>query len=125
MSNLRNYMVPYHEGLHVPCRPYDAPMSHVDFKRYPNKSCHLFLFSCHYKPCTEVASNLLSVDLRLDVRIACDGLQQKFQHAEYFACSPLISQPIFIRFSLLFSKFNKLSNDSMIQHDATNISTCP
>ena len=36
------------------------------------------------------------IDLRLDVRIACDGLQQKFQHAEYFTCHPLISQPNFI-----------------------------
>ena len=34
------------------------------------------------KSCTDVASNLLAIDLRLDIRIACDGLQQKFQHAE-------------------------------------------
>ena len=30
------------------------------------------------KPCIDVASNLLGIDLQLDVRIACDGLQQKF-----------------------------------------------
>ena len=32
------------------------------------------------KPCTDVASNLLAIDLRLDVCIACDGLQQKLKH---------------------------------------------
>ena len=36
------------------------------------------------KPCTDVASSLLAIDLRLNVRIAFDGLQQKFQHAKYF-----------------------------------------
>ena len=47
-------------------------------------------------PCTDVAGGLLAIDLRID----CDGLQQKFQHAEYFTCDPLISQPeILIRFS--------------------------
>ena len=51
---------------------------------------------CGHKPCTDIASNLLAIDLQLDVRIACNGLQQKFQHAEYFTCNPLISQPIFI-----------------------------
>ena len=56
----------------------------------------------HLKPCTDVASNLLAIDLRLDVRIACDGLQQKFQHAEYFICDQLITQPILIRFSNVF-----------------------
>ena len=53
-------------------------------------------------PCTDVASHLLAIDLRLDVRIACDGLQQKFQHAEYFTCDPSISQPILIQFSRSF-----------------------
>ena len=38
----------------------------------------------------------------------CVGLQQLFQHAEYFTCDPLINQPIFIGFSLLFSEFHKL-----------------
>ena len=42
-------------------------------------------------PCPDVASNLLAIDLHLDVRIACDSLQQKFQHAEYFTCDPFIS----------------------------------
>ena len=51
---------------------------------------------CGHKPCTDVASNLLAIELQLDVRIACNGLQQKFPHAEYFTCDPLISQPIFI-----------------------------
>ena len=36
------------------------------------------------KPCTDVARNLLVIDLHLNVRIACNGFQQKFQHAEYF-----------------------------------------
>ena len=43
------------------------------------------------KPCTHVASHLFAIHLRLDVRIACNGLQQKFQHAEYFTWHPLIS----------------------------------
>ena len=47
------------------------------------------------KPCTDVASNLLAIGLQLDFRIAYDGLQQKFQHAEYFTCDPLIFQSIF------------------------------
>ena len=33
------------------------------------------------KPCTDVASNLLVIDLRLDALTACDGLQQEFQDA--------------------------------------------
>ena len=41
------------------------------------------------KPHTHVSHNLLVIDLRLDVRKGCDGLQQKFQHAEYFTCNPL------------------------------------
>ena len=53
-----------------------------------------------FKLCTDVASNLVAIDLRLDVRIACDGLQQKFQRAEYFTCDPLITQPIFIGFTV-------------------------
>ena len=36
------------------------------------------------KPHTHIARNLLVIELRLDVRIASDDLQQKFQHAEYF-----------------------------------------
>ena len=54
------------------------------------------------KPFTDVASNLVVIDLRLDVRIACDDLQQKFQHAEYFTCDPSITQSILIRFSNSF-----------------------
>ena len=63
-------------------------------------------------PCTDIASNLLVIDLQLDVQIACNGLQQTFQHAEYCTCDPLISQPILKQFSLLFSKFHKHPNDS-------------
>ena len=54
------------------------------------------------KPCTDVASNLLAIDLRLDVRIACNGLQLKVQHAEYFTCDPLVTQPILIRSQMAF-----------------------
>ena len=36
---------------------------------------------CGHKTCTDVASNLLAIELQLDVRIACNGLQQKFLHA--------------------------------------------
>ena len=32
---------------------------------------------CDFKPSSHVASNLLAIKLRLDVQIACDGLQQK------------------------------------------------
>ena len=58
------------------------------------------------KPRTDVASNLLAIDLRLDVRIACGGLQQKFQNAEYFTCDTLITQPILIRFSNSFHSYS-------------------
>ena len=44
----------------------------------------------------DVAGNLPAIDLQLDVQIACDGLQQKFQHAGYFTCNPWITRPIFI-----------------------------
>ena len=33
-------------------------------------------------------------DLQMDVQMACNDLQQKLQHAEYFTCDPLISQPV-------------------------------
>ena len=56
-----------------------------------------------HKPCTDVASTLLAIELQLDIRFPCNGLQQKFQHAEYFTCDPLISQPIFIISSNGFS----------------------
>ena len=52
---------------------------------------------------TDVASNFLAIDLRLDVQIACEGLQHKFQHAEYFTCDSLISQSILIGFSKGFN----------------------
>ena len=45
------------------------------------------------RSCLSHAKSL--IELRLDVRIACDGLQQKFQHAEYFTSDPLISRPSF------------------------------
>ena len=51
---------------------------------------------------THVACNSYAIDLRLDVRNGCDG----FQHAEYFTCGPLITQPIFIRFSNGFHRFS-------------------
>ena len=64
---------------------------------FANDGDHVILCpGCGHEPCTDVASNLLAIELQLDVRIACNGLQQKFQHAEYFTCEPLISQPIFI-----------------------------
>ena len=44
------------------------------------------------KPCTDIASVLLAIDLRLDIRIACDGLQL----ADYFTGDPLKSQSIVI-----------------------------
>ena len=48
------------------------------------------------KPWTDIASKLLAIYLRLDIGIACNGFQQKFQHAEYFTCNPLISLQICI-----------------------------
>ena len=41
-----------------------------------------FTLILNLKPRTDVARNLLAIDLRLDFQIACDGLQQKFHHAE-------------------------------------------
>ena len=48
------------------------------------------------KPHTDVALNVPVIDVRLDVRIVCYGLQQKFQHAEYFTSNSLISHSISI-----------------------------
>ena len=60
---------------------------------------------------------ILAIDLRLDVRLACDGLQQKFQHAEYFTCDLYTletanSHPIFTQFPPLSSEFHALPVDS-------------
>ena len=55
------------------------------------------------KPCTDLASNLLAIELRLDVQIACDGLQQKFQHAEYFTCVPSYLSQFSSNFQTVFS----------------------
>ena len=60
------------------------------------------------KPLTEVARNLLVINLLLDVPIAPDGLQKKFQHAEYFTCNPLIPQRFFIQFSTINLGFSQL-----------------
>ena len=51
-------------------------MSHVDFKKWPWRPVK-------FKGQGPLSSNLLTIDLRLDVRIACYGLQQKFQLAKY------------------------------------------
>ena len=41
--------------------------------------------------CAHAACYLLEIDVRLDVRIAHDDLQQKFEHAGYFTSDPLIT----------------------------------
>ena len=64
------------------------------------------------RPCTDIASNLHVIDLKLNAQMACGGLQQKFQHAEYFTCNPFISQSILNQFSPLISGYHKLSFDS-------------
>ena len=52
---------------------------------YPYHPSVSYLYgSQSLKPLTDVARNLLAIELRLDVRNDCDGLQQKFQHAKYF-----------------------------------------
>ena len=43
------------------------------------------------KPWTHVAIGLPEIDFQSDVGITCDGLQQNFQHAEYFTRNPLTS----------------------------------
>ena len=65
--------------LHVPCKDYES-------------------VQCDFKPLTDDARNLLAIDLRLDVRNYCDGLQPEFQHPEYFTCNSLITQAIVIGF---------------------------
>ena len=50
----------------------------------------------YLKPCIDIASNLVVIDLRLDIQIACDGLHQKFQNSEHLTCDPLIFQPVLI-----------------------------
>ena len=64
--------------------------------KHPNSSEELFsdclkvkLF--HFFARSYAARNLPAIESQLDVRIACEGLQQKFQHAEHFTCDSLIS----------------------------------
>ena len=54
-----------------------------------NKS--ILLLEKNLKPCTHIARSLLVVDLQLDVQMACNDLQKKFQHVE---CITLIIKPI-------------------------------
>ena len=63
----------------------------------------LFNHSMRLKCCTDVASNLLVNGLRLNIRIPCDSLQQKFQHAEYFNCDPLIFSQFYYDFQKVFT----------------------
>ena len=52
-------------------------------------------------------------DFQCIIGIKFDGSQQMIQHAEYFTCDPLVSQPILIRlFSPLGVEFHALSIDS-------------
>ena len=60
------------------------------------------------KPLTDFVCNLVGIDLGLDVRNDCDGLQQKFQHADYCTCDSLITQPTFIRFSNNFHYYSQI-----------------
>ena len=54
-----------------------------------------------YSQLVKPNTHLLAIDSRLDVPIIRDGLQQQFHHAEhFFNRDPLISQPIFILFSI-------------------------
>ena len=46
---------------------------------------------------TDVARDLVAIDLRLNIRNGCDD----FQHAEYFTCDLLIPQPIFTVFTVI------------------------
>ena len=46
------------------------------------------------EPRTHVARNLFAIDLQLDVQNDCEGLQHKFQHADYLTRDPLIIQPL-------------------------------
>ena len=96
MTYSRNAKVPC--DLKWPC-PISALRCSHDFRKYP-MSCPFIFCVMSLKPRAHVSCNLLAIDLRLDVRNDCDGLEQKFQHAEYFTSDPLI---IFKRFSLLFS----------------------
>ena len=53
----------------------------------------------------------------LDVRITCDGLQSKFQQAEYFTCGPLISS---LTYSMIYIELWSPENGrDKAQHIAT------
>ena len=89
----------------------------------PIASFFKLFFPTFYQYGTESPAQTLQViylrltQVRLNVPIACDGLQQKFQHAEYFTCNPSISQPvrthsIFTQFSPLSLEFHDFSIDS-------------
>ena len=54
-----------------------------------------FMFTSYsFQPLTDIARNLLAIDFQLNVRNDCDGLKQKFQHAEYLTCDSFSTQPI-------------------------------
>ena len=58
-----------------------------------------------HKPCTDIASNLLTIELQLDVRIACNACNRSFNMLNIYMRSLDISanfHPIFKRFSPLF-----------------------
>ena len=76
-------------------------LSHT-FQRFHSRFCDSSVGNFNdvpLEPCTDSASHLLAINLPLDVRIACNGLQQKFHH---FTSDPLISQPILIQSSHIF-----------------------
>ena len=50
----------------------------MDEKTWSQSPC------CIHSSPAQTLQVILAIDLRLDVRIACYGLQHKFQHAEYF-----------------------------------------
>ena len=59
----------------------DQRRRRTDPRDPPECGCNSNVSRRYVKPCTDVACNLLAIDLRLNIRIACDGLQHKFQHA--------------------------------------------
>ena len=70
---------------------------HWGFKPTPGSNANGFASQLNigFKPRTDVAINLLAIDLRLDAQIACNCLQQKFQHAGYLTCNPNVLRRIF------------------------------
>ena len=65
---------------------------------------------CMYSPVDTLHMIYLKSTCYWNIQMACDDLKQKFQHAEYITCNPLIAQPISncqMSFPILYRSYQK------------------